>query len=451
MIYPIISITASDIVRATGGELAHGSSDAIISSISCDSRTVTGDALFVPLKGERFDGHSFIADVCQRGIGGYIFSGDAPLCNAPFAIRVADTSQALIDIAAYYRTLFDIPVVGLTGSVGKTTTKELVASVLSRKYNTHCTKGNFNNNVGVPLTLFGLSKEHEAAVIEMGMSNFGEIEVLSICSAPDIAIITNIGTSHIEFLGSQEGILKAKSEIFKGLAPHGKVILNGDDPYLLTLKDKLDGREVRYVGINNPDCDYVATDISSDESGCSFKVNSKSYTINLAGVHNVYNALLAIAAGEMLDLDHGAIADGLALYHSDGIRQNIISVNGYKLINDCYNSSPQSAIAALSVLRDVKAERRIAVLGDIAELGDKAELLHRSVGKAVCDSSVDVLVTVGKLSAYIADEAANKEIHSFDSAPEAGRFIKGFVTKGDAILVKGSRCMKMEQISEMLI
>ncbi len=451
MIYPIEEIKASDILKATGGTLVFGDADASVCAISTDSRTVSTDALFIPLKGERFDGHSFLSDVCKSGVGGYIFSEDVSFFDCPFAIRVDDTSEALLNLASFYRKRFDIPFVALTGSVGKTTTKELLASVLSKKYNTHYTKGNFNNNIGVPLTLFGLLKDNEAAVIEMGMSNFGEIEVLSKCVLPDIAIITNIGTSHIEFLGSQEGILKAKSEIFSGLKDGGKVILNGDDPYLITLKNSLSKFDVCYIGIDNKDCDYVATDISTDETGCTFKVNDKAYSINLAGIHNIYNALCAIAVGEMLGLNHSQISDGLALYRADGIRQNIISVNGYKLINDCYNSSPQSLVASLKVLSDVKAKRRIAVLGDIAELGERAEELHRSVGKALKDMCVDVLITVGNHSSFIADEAKNKEHYHFENSDLCAAFLKTFVKKDDALLVKGSRCMKMETISEKLI
>ncbi len=451
MIYPIHTIKASDILIATGGTLAFGDENASICAISCDSRTVSQDALFIPIKGNRFDGHSFLSDVCKSGVGGYIFSEDVSFFDCPFAIRVEDTTKALLDIASFYRKRFNIPFIALTGSVGKTTTKELVASVLSRKYNTHHTKGNFNNTIGVPLTLFGLCKEHEASVIEMGMSNFGEIEALSKCVLPDIAIITNIGTSHIEFLGSQEGILKAKSEIFCGLKDGGKVIINGDDPYLITLKNSLSSFDVCCIGINNKDCNYVATDISTDETGCTFKVNGTSYSINLAGTHNVYNALYAIAVGEMLGLDPKQISDGLALYKSEGIRQNIISVNGYKIINDCYNSSPQSAIASLKVLCDLKAKRKIAVLGDIAELGDKAEELHRSVGKAVKDTCIDVLITVGKHTLFIADEVKDKEHYHFDLSVSCAEFLKNFVRKDDALLIKGSRCMKMECVAEKLI
>ena len=438
MIYGIEKLTAGEIVRCTGGRLLFGDEGYAFDGITTDSRTVSPTALYIPLKGERFDGHSFLADVCAKGIGGYICSDGFCASSAPFAVEVADTGTALLDIAAYYRSKFDIKVIGLTGSVGKTTTKELVASVVAQDFRTLCTKGNFNNNVGVPLTIFGLESSHEAAVIEMGMSNFGEIEVLTRCARPDIAIITNIGTSHIEYLGSREGILKAKCEIFEGLKPGGKVILNGDDPYLASLKD-------------SADCDYVAYDIVSDESGSTFKCNNKEYKINLAGIHNIYNALSAIAAGEMLGMSYESICGGLSGYHTDGIRQNIVSAHGYKVINDCYNASPQSMIAELDVLCMVEADRRIAVLGDIAELGANAEAYHREVGAKVASSKVDVLVTVGKDSAFIASEASDKECHAFDTAADAAEFMKGFVKPGDAVLVKASRCMRLEQVSEALI
>lgn len=449
MLYPIKPLSAAQIIEATGGTLVSGNENALVSAVSCDSRTTDSDTLYIPIKGERFDGHTFLEEVCGKGIGGCLFSGDYKP-DAPFAICVEDTSKALLDIASYYRSLFDLPVVGLTGSVGKTTTKELIASVLSQKFNTLATKGNFNNNIGVPYTLFGLNDDHTAAVIEMGMSNFGEIEVLTKCARPDIAVITNIGTSHIEFLGSREGILRAKSEIFEGLPPNGKVVLNGDDTYLRSLRGKL-SYEVCWVGTDNTFCDLTAQNIATDENGCSFTVNGREYYINLAGVHNVYNALSAVAVGEMLGMNYEEISKGLKAYHPDGIRQNIVSVNGYKVMNDCYNSSPQSAIAALDVLSDIVSTRRIAVLGDIAELGDLTEELHREVGKALNESNIDVLVAVGTHTAFVADEAKSKQVYRFDNSEEAAEFVRSFVVSGDAILIKGSRCMKMEKISELII
>ena len=217
MAYLIKTLTASQIAEAVQGRLIYGNGESSVTSVSTDSRDVQQGSLYIPIKGENFDGHSFIHDACKKGISGYLCSDGQINHSASFAIMVDDTRKALLSLASYYRSLFDIKLVGLTGSVGKTTTKEFIASVLNRGYNTLATKGNFNNDIGVPLTLFGLNENHEAAVIEMGMSNFGEIEILTKCAKPDIAVITNIGTSHIEFLGSREGILKAKTEILKGL------------------------------------------------------------------------------------------------------------------------------------------------------------------------------------------------------------------------------------------
>ncbi len=451
MAYVIKQLKASEIAKATGGRLIYGNADAIVTSISCDSRELEEGSLYIPVKGERFDGHSFICDACKKGISGYLCSDGQINQDALFAIMVTDTRKALLDLASYYRSLFDIKLVGLTGSVGKTTTKEFIASVLQKGLNTLATKGNFNNDIGVPLTLFGLNKDHSAAVVEMGMSNFGEIEVLTKCARPDIAVITNIGTSHIEFLGSREGILKAKTEIFKGLSKAGKVVLNGDDPYLWSLKDTLTFETI-YVGIENSECDFVATDIVSNENGNLFKCDGKEYRINPLGVHNIYNALVAIAVGSLLNLSYEKIYAGLKAYTPDGIRQNIINTdNGYKLINDCYNSSPQSVKAALGVLETVSAKRRIAVLGSIGELGGKSEELHREVGKNVALSKTDVLITAGDDAKFIAEEAGNKEVYVFENTAECSKFLKGFLKKDDAVLIKASRFMKFETISQTLM
>lgn len=449
MIYPINALTAQEIANATGGRLIYGSGDVVVSSVSTDSRTVDNTTLYIPIKGENFDGHTFICDVTKHDVAGYLCS-DGQICGGSgFAIMVDDTRKALLDLASYYRSLFKIPVVGLTGSVGKTTTKEFVASVLAKGYNTLATKGNFNNDIGVPLTIFGLENSHEAAVIEMGMSNFGEIEVLSKCARPDVAIITNIGTSHIEFLGSREGILKAKTEIFEGLSKNGKVILNGDDPYLWGIKKDLKF-ETLYFGMENPDCDIIATDIVSDENGSLFKCEGKEYRINPVGIHNIYNALAAIAAGKILGLSYEKVYAGLKSFTPGGIRQNIISCNGYKVINDCYNSSPQSVKAALGVLDTVSAKRRIAVLGSIGELGEKSKELHEDIGTYVTDSETDILITVGEDAKYIALKAKNCVVHSFDTTDKAIELLKKIIQKDDAILVKASRFMKFEVISESI-
>ncbi len=449
MLYPIKKLSASDVAEAVGGRLIYGSAETAVSSVSCDSRTIDAGSLYIPLRGERFDGHDFICDVASQGVSGYLCSDGQIAGGSAFAIMVADTKTALLKLAAYYRSLFDIPVAGLTGSVGKTTTKELIAATLSKSFNTHATKGNFNNDIGVPYTIFGINDATEAAVIEMGMSNFGEIERLSLCAKPDIAVITNIGTSHIEFLGSREGILKAKSEILAGLKKGGKLILNADDEYLMQIEPS-EAYDIVYVGIENKKCDLRAEDIRSDEYGTLFKCGGKEYRINLPGRHNVYNALAAIAVGMEYSMSYERIYAGLKSYTPDGIRQNIISHKGYKLINDCYNSSPQSVGAALSVLDTVSAERRIAILGSIGELGAKSEELHRGIGELVNKSKTDVLITAGEDAKFIA-ELARTEKYSFGTTEDAASFAAEFVREGDAVLVKASRFMKFEEISNILL
>ena len=450
MVYKIEPLDISEIAKAVGGKIISGEKSITITGISTDSRTVDADCLFIPLKGEKFDAHQFLNDVCQKGVGAYLCENGFKCDSSATGIEVKDTGKTLLDLAKFYRKKFNIKLVALTGSVGKTTTKEFLASVISKKYNVHATNGNFNNNIGVPLTLFGLRTHHRVAVIEMGMSNFGEIEVLTKCACPDIALITNIGTSHIEFLGSREGILKAKSEIFDGMTQNGIAILNGDDDYLPRLKESLNLSQIKFVGINNKDCEYIAYDIVSTEDGCDFFTNGKKYHINLPGIHNVYNALCAIAVGEVLGMTYDEIYSGLSSYVSGGIRQNIISANGYKVISDCYNASPQSDIAALDVLETVSAKRRVAVFGDIGELGEMGEELHKSVGAYFETSGCDVLITVGTLSKFMAKEVKSKEVHSFDCVETAIDYLKTFVKQEDAILVKASRFMKFERISEAL-
>lgn len=444
-------MTASEIARACKGRLISGDPDFKFTSVTTDSRTTDSGTLFIPLKGERFDGHDFIKNVADSGAGGYIFSsGKCTPDGKCAAIEVNDTSDAILDIAAYYRSRFgNLTVIGLTGSVGKTTTKGMIASVLSEKYKTHSTEKNYNNNIGVPLTLFGLKSDDEAAVVEMGMSGFGEIKVLSECARPDIAVITNIGTCHIEFLGSREGILKAKCEIFDGLKKGGKVVLNGDDSYLAGLNGKTE-LDITYVGIKSDLCRYKAENIRLSESGADFEADGKKYHINVAGGHNIYNALTAIAVGYMMNMTYEEIRAGLESYKSEGIRQNIISYGGIKIINDCYNASPDAMKAEADVLESLAAKRRIAVLGDMAELGEMGAELHGDVGRYLNKKNIDTLVTVGSLARHIAENAKNIPSHCFDDCDGATAFLKSYLSEGDAVLIKASRCMKFERISKAL-
>lgn len=450
MIYKILPLKVSEVVKATNATLLFGDENQTFDEISTDSRTIGDNTLFVSIKGEKFDADVFLGDVSKKGAKGYLTSGDVIDKSFSFAIKVENSTIALGKLASYYASKFNPKKVALTGSVGKTTTKELVASCLKKKFNTCMTKGNFNNNIGVAYTLFTLEKDSEALVLEMGMNNFGEIDYLSSLCVPDVAIITNIGTSHIEFLGSQEGILKAKSEIFNHMSSDKSAVLNGDDKYLLSLKDKLNLKNIKYVGINNKDADYVAYDIETSEEGTKFKCMGKTYKINLAGVHNVYNALVAICVGEMLGMCYEEIKEGLNSYVQNGIRQNIESVNGYKVFSDCYNASTQSDICAIDVLNTIKSDRKVAILGDIGELGQKAKELHQEVGSYVEKSKTDVLITVGEMSKHMADMVKSKKVYSFDSVDDLLKDIDTIILKGDAILIKASRFMKFERISDYL-
>lgn len=452
LIYNIEALTIDEIVKATCGTLIRGERTDIVKGISIDSRTLESDTLFIPIKGENFDGHTFIKDVCKTCLG-YLTEQDDELDDG-FCIKVESTKKALLDLASYYRSKFQVTVVGVTGSVGKTTTKEFIYSVLSEYGLTLKTEGNFNNEIGLPLTLFGLKSAHKLAVIEMGMSNFGEIERLSKCAKPDIAVITNIGTSHIEYLGSQEGILKAKLEILKGLKPGGKLIVNGDDEYL-------SNEEVLYdritVGINSGKNNIVAKDVKPDDEGITFRVDNEEYRINIIGVHNVYNALVGIAVGRCIGIDDHTIKKGLEKFRSDGIRQNILKLKKCTIINDCYNASPQSVCAALEVLKSISKEnRKIAVLGDMKELGEKSANYHFEVGAyASQKKTADVLVLIGEHSQHIADGAisyglSSENVHIFKTNDEIIEFLKSFMEFGDNLLVKGSRAMKLEVVAEEL-
>ncbi|HOJ10803.1 MAG TPA: UDP-N-acetylmuramoyl-tripeptide--D-alanyl-D-alanine ligase [Clostridiales bacterium] len=463
-------LRCGEIVEATEGILLYGSSEQEIMRISTDSRSVQPGSLFVPIKGERFDGHNFIKDALAAGAAGTLTQYDlqelkcCPEHEGSFdgklIIKVNDTLKALRDIAAYYRQMFRIPFTGITGSVGKTSTKDMIACVLEQEYNVLKTMGNFNNEIGVPLTIFNLNDSYEAAVVEMGMSGFGEISRLTSIVKPKIAVITNIGMSHMEKLGSRQNILKAKMEIFEGLPRDGLVVMNGDDTFLYGLKGFLNFRTL-YYGMDEG-LDYQAYNVqSAGETGIYFDINVKNveYKVHVPvpGIHNVYNALAAIAVGVESGISMKNIIQGIRNFIPGKMRLNIVKNNGIKVINDAYNASPQSIDAALKVLIDLEdVNRRIAVLGDVLELGEWARQAHLDIGKLAFNMGIDYIITVGENGRYIAEGALEsgasvKNVNHFSDNKEVTRFLEDFITDGDAILVKGSRGMKMEEIVEQLI
>ncbi|HEX2925186.1 MAG TPA: UDP-N-acetylmuramoyl-tripeptide--D-alanyl-D-alanine ligase [Ruminiclostridium sp.] len=453
----MISFDCAELVRAVEGKLLWGEPGRTFTGVTTDSRKVEKGNLFIPLIGEKFDGHDYISQCFDAGAAVCITSKQIPQISGGTAVLVEDTGKALRDLAAWHRKKFDIPVVGITGSVGKTSTKDMISCVLSQKYEVLKTQGNFNNEIGLPLTVLNIDSKHEAAVIEMGMSGFGEISRLTAIARPNIAVITNIGVSHIEKLGSQQGILKAKLEILEGLHKEGLVILNGDDPLLKSLEGQLPFRTVFY-GMDSA-FDYTAQNYQSmGEMGTSFEIsvegNRYSIEIPVPGIHNVYNALAAIAAGIEMKIPMDTIIDGIKKFSPGNMRQSIISHNGIKIINDAYNASPQSMQAAVNVLEEISSDSRsIAVLGDMFEMGDMAEELHYSVGSFIKDKKIDYLVTVGVNSRRISQAVADSgnttiKLHHFENNQEALNYILGIIRPGDYVLIKGSRGMKMEQIAD---
>ncbi len=455
----MIQLTIAEIMEATGGVLAGGSLDTVISAITTDSRKAGPGHLFVPLKGENFDGHDFISGAFEKGASAVLTQRDLTASDGRTVIKVGDTLKALQDIAAYFRRRFSIPFVGITGSVGKTSTKEMVACALGARYNVLKNEGNLNNEIGVPLTIFRLDAGHEAAVVEMGMSAFGEIRTLTGIVRPIVGIITNIGISHIEKLGTRQNILKAKLELLEGLQPDGVLIMNGDDVLLSGVRGLLNVRTLSY-GLEEG-VDYQAYNVrSKGEKGIDFDIMlcGSEYTVHVPapGVHNVYNALAALAAGRELGIDVQKLIEGIAAYSSGNMRLNIIKVNGMTVINDVYNASPQSVKAAIDVLDELDVDRRIAVLGDMLELGDWSVEAHTETGRYVAASRTDMIVTIGTAAADIARGAVEagyppENVKALSSNADALSYLLNTIRQKDAILVKGSRGMKMEEIVNGLI
>ncbi len=423
-----------------------------ISKISTDSRDVDENTLFIALIGERFDAHDFIGDVLDKGAKAVICSKNVG--DDERIIYVENTGKALLDIAHGYRKMFNIPFIGLTGSVGKTTSKGMIYSVVRKGFDTHKTAGNLNNEIGVPKTLFALEEHHEAAVIEMGMNHFEEISRLSCTVEPSIAVITNVGTAHIENLGSREGILKAKLEILDGMKKGSTLIINGDNDMLATV-DNHDYNILRF-GIEAENLYMRAEDIKSDEKGSTFTAvcgdEKTEVFVPAVGLHNVYNALCAMCVGKQLGFTLEKSAQGVADFESEGMRQKITEINGITFVEDCYNANPDSMAASLEALKTLKNKRSFAVLGDMLELGDFTEKAHRTVGEIAVITGCDFVLTYGDSAKLISDEAKSKGVYAenYDDKEKIAEFLFKNLSCGDVVLFKGSRGMKMEDIFNSL-
>lgn len=453
------NMTLKNIAQACNGIYvgAEECAEKVICGAVIDSRLVEEDYLFIPIKGERVDGHNFIPQVFEKGACCVLSEIELEHPAGPY-IRVASSEEALKRIAAFYRQSLPIKVVGITGSVGKTSTKEMIASVVSQKYKVHKTAGNFNNEIGLPLTVFGIRAEHEVAILEMGISDFNEMHRLSTVANPDICVITNVGLCHLENLGTRDGILQAKTECFEHMREGGLAILNGDDDKLSTKKN-VNGRDTVFYGIEaGTDKAIYATQVANlGFEGMQAIIHTPQgdiqANITIPGEHNVYNALAATAVGLELGLSLEEIQKGIAEAKTIAGRTNLIKANGYNVIDDCYNANPVSMEAAMDVLSHANG-RTIAVLGDMGELGEDEVTLHFGVGKCVAEKKIHTLFCAGTLAAeYKAGvESVENECKVFHFANRDDMITEllSYVKEGDNILIKASHFMDFPKVVEAL-
>lgn len=453
----MLPMTVREIEAAVRGVWWNPREDApAVSAVCTDSRDLVPGCLFVPWKGENFDGHDFIDKALESGAAGTLCTRlPADLRPDRFYIKVDDTRLALKALASAYRDRFDIPFVQITGSVGKTTTKEMIAAVLSAGLNILKTPENFNNDIGTPLTMFRLMPEHQAAVIETGMNHFGEIHYLGELVRPDIAVISNIGDAHIEFLGSREGILKAKSEIFDFLKPGGTAILNGDDALLDTL-------ELPFTTLRcgqSEHCGVRVTDVSDHGlDGITCRVTTKKdvydLTINAPGQHLVYCASMAVAIAEMLGLSRQQIVSGVASFQGVGNRMEVVRLPGERIIlNDCYNANPQSVAAGLEVLAKSTGSHKLAILGDMGELGDHGEAAHYNIGALAAMLGIDMVIAIGQKAEKIAEgtlASGGSAIHFPDKDSAREELLRQFGPDTSALVKASHFSMHFETIVEFL-
>lgn len=459
------NMTLENIEKACGGRYigTEAEKKTEVLGVVIDSRQVGSGYLFVAIPGEKVDGHKFIPDVFAKGAAAVLSEQQLEDPAGPY-ILVESTTKALRDLAEYYRKSLDIKVVGITGSVGKTSTKEMIASVLSEKYRVLKTEGNYNNEIGLPLTIFKIRAEHEVAVLEMGISEFGEMHRLATMANPDICVITNIGLCHLENLKTRDGILKAKTESFAHLKKDGIAILNGDDDKLSTIRqvgdkepvfygmeEKMEYREdakksVYATGVENLGLYGMQARIHTPEG-------ERDVRIPIPGEHNVYNALAATAVGLSLGLSLDQISSGILKAKTIGGRTNLLNTGSMTVIDDCYNANPVSMKASLDVLATAEG-RKIAVLGDMGELGENEKKLHYEVGEYLAKKEINVLFCAGELSEEIAKAAQKEsktcEVYYFKTRDALLEQLLPFLKKGDTVLVKASHFMEYPEIVKAL-
>ena len=456
------SIYVNDVIRLCCGKVLYGDEELELSIFSTDTRKLNQGDVYVGICGEHVDGNDFYKEAYDKGASCLILSKEPKeKLDGVTIIIVEDTLVCLQELAKYKRSLYDIPVIAVTGSVGKTSTKDIIYSVVSQKYKTHRTIGNFKNHLGLPLTILGLSDDTEALIVEMGMNHFGEISLLSNIAKPTISVITNIGTAHIGNLGSREGILKAKLEILDGMI--GDIfIYNGDDDML---DGCLDNRyDLEYVidsftySIDNKS-DWQAINIKEDVFSSKFDIlnTDSDITVNVGGKAYIYNSLVAYAVGVVLDIDKSLIKEGINDFKLSSSRlEKKITKNGVTLIDDTYNANYDSMKSSIELLRKVKDKRRIAILGDMLELGDYTNEYHTNLGDVIIGNNIDVLVTIGEYSKLIGKRSIelgmdSNNIYSFSKEEDSYSFLKNYLNNNDIVLLKGSHGIHLIGIVDYLM
>jgi UDP-N-acetylmuramoyl-tripeptide--D-alanyl-D-alanine ligase len=457
--------SVDEIVSATQGKLVGGKKGHEFSGVCIDSRMVKPGQLFIAIKGDRFDGHDFIPQALEAGASGAILSMRSRHLRFQnkVLIQVEDTLTALQEIARVHRSRFNIPVIAITGSNGKTTTKEMAASILAHQFRLLKNEGNLNNHIGAPLTLLRLEPAHQVAVIEMGINRPGELRRLCQIAQPQVGLITNIGPAHLEFLGNVEGVALAKAELLEALTPEGVAILNADDEYFQFLATKVKGGLMTFSLRSQADVMASAVVLHPDR-GPTFRLKIRTgskpgeieVSLSTVGKHNIYNALGAAAVGAYMGVDLDVIRQGLEDFKPVSMRSQLMELQGFRVLNDAYNANPASMRSALETLAGLgPSGQKIAVLGDMLELGGPGEVAHREVGREVARAGIQYLITLGSLAEQIAQGALSagmddsRVMHS-QGPEDAGRMILSVARPGDCILIKGSRKMKMEKILEFI-
>lgn len=441
-----------EIIKACQGKLIHGKKQDIINNIEIDSRRIKNGDCFIAIVGQRLDGHDYCVDAIKNGAKALVISKLFSTSQTlPNIILVKDTIKALGDIAAYYRRKFSPQVIAITGSNGKTTTKEMISHLLQYSYNIIKVPNSYNNNIGVPLTVLNIDKKTEVLILEMEMNQYGGIKRLCDISLPDIGVLTNIGDSHLLYLTNRQGVQKEKAELLESIESKGIAVLNKDDPLVMELGEIFQFRKKITYSINNI-ADIYATDIKDfGENGCEFLLfNKYKIRLNFPGQYNIYNALAAISVAHIFNISWEKIIDDLKSFKLIDMRMQKIDINGIEIFNDAYNANPQSMIAALETFANFSTKgKKIVILGDMLELGDKSVELHKKVGESF-PTGIDIIITFGQYAHYIAEHAKlnNKVKDTFllNTFSDIVNKLVDIIGKNDKILLKGSRALKMEEI-----